>query len=137
MYKETIKYLDFNGVEREEDFYFHLTEAETIKYIVSEKGELADVIDKMIKAESVDQMLNLFERFVRMAYGERSTDGRYFTKTTEATERFISSEAYSNLFKKFLQDADYAAKFINGTVTSIKKNPDHKAVASIIADPTN
>ena len=41
MYKKTIKYVDFNGVEREEDFYFHMTKAEAIKAEMSEKGGLA------------------------------------------------------------------------------------------------
>ena len=28
MLKRTIKYIDYNGVEREEDFYFNLTKAD-------------------------------------------------------------------------------------------------------------
>ena len=137
MYKETIKYLDFNGVEREEDFYFHMTHAEMIKYSASENGGLDVVLKKLVQTEDAMKVLELFERLIRMAYGERSADGRYFTKSVEATEQFIASEAYSNLFMKFLQDGDYAAKFVNGITSSIQENSDRKSMASLVAVPTN
>lgn len=32
MLKETIKYTDYNGVERTEDFWFHLSKAELMEW---------------------------------------------------------------------------------------------------------
>ena len=127
MYKETIKYLDFNGVEREEDFYFHMTKAEVIKYAVSENGGLEAVIDELIKTNDVWKALGLFERLIRMGYGKRSVDGRYFTKSPEAIEQFISSEAYSNLFMKFFENPNYAAEFVNGIIASVPKSEDENS----------
>ena len=43
MFKKTITYNDFNGVERTEDFYFHLTKAELIKLEFSESGGLTHI----------------------------------------------------------------------------------------------
>ena len=136
MYKETIKYLDFNGVEREEDFYFHLTKAEMIKYEASEQGGLDAVLKKLIETEDSKKVLDLFERLIRMAYGVRSVDGRHFMKSSDATEQFIASEAYSELFMKFLQDSNYAANFVKGITSSIQENLDRKSMASIISVPT-
>lgn len=137
MFKETITYLDFNGMERTEDFYFHLTMAEMIKYEASEQGGLEAVLELMVKTEDAKKILELFERFIRMAYGVRSADGRHFTKSSEATEQFIASEAYSTLFMRFLQDGNYAANFVKGITSSIQENPDQKTMASIISMSTN
>ena len=38
MYKRPIKYVDFNGVERNEDFYFNLSEAELLKMELGKAG---------------------------------------------------------------------------------------------------
>ncbi len=75
MYKKTIKYVDFNGVEREEDFYFHMTKAEAIKAEMSEKGGLAAAITQIAAEDDAENLFRLFEKIVRMAYGKRSVDG--------------------------------------------------------------
>ena len=38
MLKKTIPYIDLNGVERKEDFYFHLSKPEIVKMQTSVKG---------------------------------------------------------------------------------------------------
>ena len=38
MLKKTIKFNDYNGVEREEDFYFNLSEAEVMEMEMSHNG---------------------------------------------------------------------------------------------------
>lgn len=131
MYKETIKYVDFNGVSREEDFYFHLTQAEMLKYASSESGGLEAVLDKMIQTEDAHRILELFENLVRMAYGVRSDDGRYFTKSKELSDQFISSEAYSTLFMRFLSDSDYAINFVKGITSSIQET-NEKSLADLV-----
>ena len=34
MLKKTIKYTDYNGIEREEDFYFNLNKAELTEMVI-------------------------------------------------------------------------------------------------------
>lgn len=41
MYKKTITYTDYNGVERKEDFYFNLNRAELTKLELSKDGGYA------------------------------------------------------------------------------------------------
>lgn len=134
MYKKTISYVDFNGVSREEDFYFHLTKAEMLKFEFSEQGGISAIIDSLVKEENTFKMLELFERLVRMSYGKRSADGRRFEKKPEFADEFISSEAYSALFIDFMQDADKAAEFVNGICASIEVDPNKKSAAQLLND---
>ena len=48
MYKKTVTYTDFNGVERTEDFYFNFTKAELIDMQLSTDGGLLEIIKKIV-----------------------------------------------------------------------------------------
>ena len=48
MLKKTIKYTDYEGVEREEDFYFNLNKAEVMEMQLSTDGTLTKLIQKII-----------------------------------------------------------------------------------------
>lgn len=121
MFKKTITYNDFNGIERTEDFYFHLTKAELIKLEFSESGGLTHIIEEITKEEDTEALLNIFDKIIRMSYGKRSLDGKHFEKKPEYADSFLASEAYSELFMEFMQDADKASEFINGIVSSVPK----------------
>ena len=133
MYKKTIKYVDFNGCEREEDFYFHLTKAEALKTEFSEKGGLSAAIEEIAKEEDTEKLFRLFEKVVRMAYGKRSTDGRSFIKKPEYADEFLSSEAYSNMFLEFMEDASKASDFVNGVLSSVQVDPTRESMANIVS----
>lgn len=123
MIKETIKYVDYNGEEREEDFYFNLSRAEIIKLNYSHEGGLEEMISKIIKEKDVSKIYKLFTDILFMAYGEKSLDGKRFIKSEELSNAFIQTEAYSELVMKLIQDADYSAKFINGIISGVKTVP--------------
>ena len=120
MYKKTIKYVDFNGAEREEDFYFHMTKAEIVKLEFSEKGGLKATLQAISETNDSKKLLELVERIVRMSYGRRSVDGKDFIKKPEYVDAFLSSEAYSNLFIDFIKDPKFGAEFINGIIKSVE-----------------
>lgn len=126
MFKKTITYNDFNGIERTEDFYFHLTKAELIKLEFSESGGLTHIIEEITKEEDTEALLNIFDKIIRMSYGKRSLDGKHFEKKSEYANSFLASEAYSELFMEFMQDANKASEFINGIVSSIPKTASAK-----------
>lgn len=126
MFKKTITYNDFNGVERTEDFYFHLTKAELIKLEFSESGGLTHIIEEITKEEDTEALLNIFDKVIRMSYGKRSLDGKHFEKKPEYANSFLASEAYSELFMEFMQDANKASEFINGIVSSVPKTVSAK-----------
>lgn len=114
MLKETIKYTDYNGVEREEDFYFNLTEAELAEMELGVEGGLTSMIDKIVKAQSLPELIKVFKDIILRSYGEKSPDGRRFIKNDEVREAFSQTEAYSILFMKLANDDIAAANFVKG-----------------------
>jgi hypothetical protein len=116
MLKKTMTYKNFLDEEVTEDFYFHFTKAELIKLEVSEKGGLTEMLQKIAKEEDGKKIIEMFEKIILMAYGERSADGREFTKSDAIRTRFASTQAYSDLFMSLALDAGVAAEFMNSVI---------------------
>ena len=114
MLKKTINYVDYNGVERKEDFYFNLTKAEVTEMELSVDGGLSQMIEQLVNAKDNKQIIALFKEIILKAYGEKSADGRRFIKSKEISEAFSQTEAYSELFVELALHEDEAAKFIKG-----------------------
>ena len=116
MYKKTIKYTDYDGNEREEDFYFNLSKAEIMEMQLSMNGGLAAHIQKIIASQDVPTLSALWKDLILKAYGEKSPDGRRFMKSKEISEAFEQTEGYSEFFMELLIDANAATDFVNGIV---------------------
>ena len=116
MLKKTIEYVDFNGVERKEDFYFNLSKAEIMEMEMSKKGGLAEEIQRIIAAQDAPSIIKVFKELLLKSYGVKSPDGRRFIKSQELSDDFEQTEAYSILFMELATDADAASKFINGII---------------------
>ena len=116
MFKKTMTYTDYNGIERTEDFYFNLTKAELVKMQMGTTGGLDEMMKKLVSTQDVPAIIKIFEDLVLKAYGEKSADGKRFIKTPEITAAFAQTEAYSNLFMELAFDDKAAAEFINGIV---------------------
>ena len=114
MVVEKIKYTDFNGLEREEEFMFNLTEAEITEMELTTDGGLSDAIKKIIAAQDTPQIIKVFKMLLLKSYGEKSADGRRFVKSEELSEEFSQTNAYSQLFMKLATDDKAAVAFING-----------------------
>ena len=122
MLKKTIKYTDYNGVKREEDFLFHLTKAELMEMEMGTTGGLAEMIQSVINSNDAPAIIKIFKEIILKAYGEKSLDGKKFVKINDAgvplSVGFSQTEAYSELFMELSQDADAAANFIKGIIPS-------------------
>lgn len=116
MIKKTIKYTDYNGVEREEDFLFNLSKAELMEMEMGTTGGLAEMIQKIVASKDAPAIIKIFKELVLKAYGEKSDDGKRFIKSKELSEGFAQTEAYSILFMELATDSDAAANFIKGIV---------------------
>lgn len=116
MLKKTITYIDYNGTERTEDFYFNLSKAEIMEMELSINGGLAEMIKKIVSAQDSPAIIKIFKEIILKAYGEKSPDGKRFVKSEEIAESFSQTEAYSQLFMELATDADAASKFVNGIV---------------------
>ena len=116
MLKKTITYTDFNGNERTEDFYFNLTKADITEMELSINGGYSAMIQKVMAEQDAPTIMKTFKQFIIDSYGEKSSDGREFRKSKEITDKFLSTEAYSNLFMELCTDAKAAADFVNGVL---------------------
>lgn len=113
MLKKPITYVDYNGVERTEDFYFNLTKAEIVKMQSSVKGGY-DVRLKGIAADlNGANIMEFFEDLIAKSYGEKSDDGRRFMKSEEISKAFMETPAYDVLFEEMVTNADAASNFVN------------------------
>lgn len=117
MLKKTIKYIDYNGAERTEDFYFNLSKAEVMEMEMSTSGGLAEMITRIVAAQDQPAIIKIFKELILKAYGEKSPDGKRFEKKNgELAAAFAETEAFSQLFMELATDADAASKFVNGIV---------------------
>ena len=114
MIVKTITYLDYNKVERTEDFYFNLTKAEVVEMEGTTSGGLSSMIDRLISAIEIPEIIRIFKELILKAYGEKSPDGKRFIKSDALSTSFSQTEAYSQLFMELATDANAASEFING-----------------------
>ena len=118
MITKTIKYVDYNGTEREEKFLFNLSKAELMEMEMGTTGGLAERIQKIVETQEVPEIIKIFKELILKAYGEKSADGKRFIKSKELSEGFAQTEAYSQLFMELAMDSEAAAAFIKGIVPS-------------------
>lgn len=116
MLKKTIKFVDYFGDEREEDFYFNLSKAELMKLQLGTVGGLTERIKSILAAKNVPAMMDLFEDIILKSYGEKSDDGRRFIKNDELAKAFSETPAYEQLFMEILTEEGAAANFIKGII---------------------
>lgn len=116
MLKKTIKYTDYNGVERTEDFYFNLNKAEIMEMQLTTVGGLDTYLKKIISTQDVPTLMRIFKDLVLKSYGVKSDDGRRFIKNDQLREEFEQTEAYSILYMELSTDAEAAAAFVNGII---------------------
>ena len=121
MLKKTIAYVDYNGVKREEDFWFNLTKAEITEMELSTSGGLAETIQRIVQTQDQPAIIAIFKDLILKAYGEKSPDGKYFRKSEEIRTNFAQTAAYSEWFMMLASNADEAAAFINGIVPNMEK----------------
>lgn len=125
MIAKTVKYTDFNGVEREEKFFFNLTKAELTEMELSTSGGLGESIKQIVAAQDTPQIIKIFKDLLLKSYGEKTLDGKRFRKVDDAgvplSIAFSETEAYSNLFMELATDDVAAAEFVNGIIPADKK----------------
>ena len=114
MLKKTVTFVDYNGVERTEDFYFNLSKAEVTEMELSVEGGFSKMLEEIVKSKDNVRIMELFKQMVLKAYGEKSADGKRFVKSKELSEAFSQTEAYSEIFMELALDEKAAAAFVNG-----------------------
>lgn len=133
MIKKTITYDDYNGVERTENFYFNLTEAEIMEMELGTTGGLSTMMTEIVAAKDTPTIISLFKDLILKSYGEKSPDGKRFIKSPELANGFAQTEAYSQLFMELATETEKAIAFTNGimpqkTLARLEKKKSELAI---------
>lgn len=122
MITKTIKYTDFNGIEREEKYLFNLTKAELMEMELGTTGGLTETIQKIINEQDAPKIQEYFKNLLLKSYGEKSDDGKKFLKLDKdgrpLSIEFSQSAAFSELYMELATDANKAVEFIKGIMPS-------------------
>ena len=116
MLAKKIKYVDFDGVERNETFYFNINKAEAMELELQESGGLISLLLKMVEEQDVPKIFRLFKKLIGLAVGEKSNDGKYLMKNDDITARFFATNAYEKLLMEIMENPENAANFINSVI---------------------
>ena len=127
MLKKTITYVDYDGKERIEDFYFNLTKAEITEMELSEEGGLIKTIERVVAEEDGAKIIEIFKDLILKSYGEKSLDGKRFIKSDKLKEEFSQTEAYSELFMELATNEEKASEFVNGIIPKVPNTPELKS----------
>jgi len=119
MLKKTITFIDYNGNEQTEDYYFNLNEAELTELELSEDGGLVKTIERIVAAEDGQEIIRIFKALILSAVGIKSNDGRRFIKSDSIREEFEQTPAYSKLFMELATETDKATAFVTGILPQL------------------
>jgi hypothetical protein len=111
MFKHNIDYVDFNGTERNEDFYFHLSSVEVTRLEAEIGRDLNTHIKELTANQDMKTLLDFLERILLGAYGRKTSDGKSFIKNKDLRTEFEYSNAYAEIFEQMLTNPDLAKKF--------------------------
>lgn len=121
MYEKKIKFKGYDGVEREQSFFFNLTKAELLDMQFEIQGGFVDRVKRIIEIKDQPTIIKIFKEIILKSYGEKDDDGIHFNKVDPVTgrrlvDRFIETEAYSNLYVELATNEKVAADFINNVI---------------------
>lgn len=114
MLKKTITYVDYNGNERTENYYFNLSKAELMEMELGVTGGYTEMLTGIVEAQDVPTLIKIWKDLILKSYGEKTTDGKRFVKSKEMAEAFSQTEAYSDLFMELSTNTDAAIEFAKG-----------------------
>lgn len=117
MLKQSITYIGFDGKEKTKDFYFNLTKGEIAEIHLSLPGGFDGFLDRLKSDPDVDDVVKVFKKLILKSYGKRMPDGN-FIKSEELSQAFAATDAYSELFLKFLDEDNFANEFLEGVINA-------------------
>lgn len=135
MFKHNVEYVDFNGNDRKEDLYFHLSTPEVTRLEAEIGKDLEVHINDLTTNQKLDELLAFLEKMILTAYGKKTSDGRSFMKTKEIREEFEYSQAYANMFEDVITNPDLAKKF-GESVADAGRNRKNQIAPKVIQEKT-
>lgn len=119
MIKKTIKYTDFDDVERTEDCWFNLSKSELMEMDFSQSGGMDKMLRSIVDAQDTKKIIEVFKDLILKSYGEKSLDGKRFIKVRDGqrlADEFAQTAAYDALFMELATDDKAATEFVTGII---------------------
>lgn len=118
MFKLPITYTGFDGKEKKKDFYFNLSKGEIAEMNYTIPGGFDGFLSRLNDEPNVKDVIETFKQIILKSYGKRTAEGK-FIKSKEYAEEFAASDAYSELFLKFISDEnDFVNTFLEGILSA-------------------
>lgn len=125
MYKQEIKYTNFNGEEQKATAWFNLNRREVLDIATQyapRSADLKEVANVITDGGDLHKQFKFIDNVILSAYGERDADGITFKKSPEIRENFANSVIYDALFNTLLTDEATMRAFIDGVPQDQSKN---------------
>ena len=114
MIKMNVSAETFDGDMVTETLWFHMNKVDLIDLQQSQPGGFTDTLQAFMSRKPEDwttkdkfKLFDYFRTIVDKAYGERSSDGKRFSKSPEIYDEFVLS---------LLEDEKKSIKFFNGVM---------------------
>lgn len=111
MFKHTVEYKDFNGHDRKEDLYFHLSLPEVTRLQAEIGTDIESHVKDLVANQDMNTLLAFLEKMLLNSYGRKTADGKSFHKSKELRDAFEYSQAYAEIFEQVMTNPDLARKF--------------------------
>lgn len=139
MFTKKIKYVDFTGEERTEEFMFNMSKSDIVQWRYSVNGGIEEVFRRVIDKNDQKALVDLVKDLIHRSYGERSIDGKKFEKRrngVDLADEFEQTAAYDALFLELITNAEAAADFVNGLMPAdlVASLPGGKVSIDVNAD---
>lgn len=112
MITREVTYIDYNGDEQTEKYYFDLTVPEMLELSFSSAGDIQSTLERLSNSRKVGEIFNIIQTLIFKSVGVKSDDGKRFVKNEDVLNDFKQSRGYESFLMKMMQDTDYASKFI-------------------------
>lgn len=116
MFKKSLTYKDWNGVERTEEFRFNLSKTDIQLLNAKHPGGLFNYMKSCYDAMDVPKMMDFFVMLIMESYGVVSEDGRRFEKSPELSKAFQETRAFDEIFQWLYNEKGAINEFLTKVV---------------------
>ena len=119
MFKHDVTYTDFDGNERTETVYFYLSGPEMVDLQMSYPGGFGEYLQSVSNSQNGLEAWKALDKIVRVAYGEKSPDGRFFVKERDGhklVDDFVQSPLYEELMVQLMTSKELVESFTKGVM---------------------
>ena len=116
MFKKSLTYKDWNGVERTEEFRFNLSKTDIQLLNAKHPGGLFNYMKSCYEAMDVPKMMDFFVMLIMESYGVVSEDGRRFEKSPELSKAFSETRAFDEIFQWLYNEKGAINEFLMNVV---------------------